>query len=83
MSAAWASRGQAIDHGQVVRVALGAEDFDRLIAGEMARVRGITPDGVIQVEIILSDIGFDRMQAAVNRASAAAAERLSFGDADP
>jgi hypothetical protein len=88
VSAAWASRGQAIDHGQVVRVALDEEAFDRLVAGEMATVRGVTADGILQVEIIISDIGFDRMQAGLTRAADAAGLRavlkvVRVCDADP
>jgi hypothetical protein len=45
----------------VVRVALDDEVFGTLVAGQMATVRGVGADGMVGVEIILSDIGWERM----------------------
>jgi hypothetical protein len=79
--------GGRMHHGSVgvVRVALDAAAFDRLVAGEMAVVRGITADGVVQVEIILSDISFGRMRDALDRAGHARVMRDLdvIADADP
>lgn len=47
--------------GGVVRVALDGEVFGTLVAGRMATVRGVSADGMVGVEIILSDIGWERM----------------------
>jgi hypothetical protein len=44
----------------VARIALGAEEFRRLVSGEVVRDTGA--HGRLVVEIILSDIGFARMQ---------------------
>jgi hypothetical protein len=67
--------GGRMHHGSVstVRVALNEEAFDRLVAGDMATLRGVTADGIIEVEIILSDIGWTRMRLAIDIAE----QRLS------
>jgi hypothetical protein len=43
--------------GGVVRVALDDDAFGLLVAGRMATVRGVSADGMVEVEVILSDIG--------------------------
>jgi hypothetical protein len=50
-----------IDRGGVVRVALDDEVFAALVAGRMATVRGVGADGMVEVEIILSGLGWERM----------------------
>jgi hypothetical protein len=65
----------------VVRAKVDAEAFERLVAGEMAVLRGVTEDNIVQVEIFLCDIGYDRMLAAVDREAKIAAK--CFRNADP
>ena len=52
----------------LIRVALNEQAFAALVAGDMAIVRGVTADGTVTVEIILSDIGFAEMHQAIERA---------------
>jgi hypothetical protein len=65
--------------GRPVRVALDEAAFRELVAGRIARLP-LRPwphgeDPPVAVEIILSDIGWDRMQAAID-----AAQREALSD---
>lgn len=54
-----------------IHIALGETDFLTLVSGDVF----VTVKGEQEVKIILSDIGFDRMHAAINEAVAIQAAR--------
>jgi hypothetical protein len=68
-----------MNQGSTVRVALSLEAFTALVNGQEATLRGYSADGVVTVEIILSDIGFAQMREAINRA----AQTGALNDVDP
>lgn len=51
-----------------IYVALDEQDFRALVAGRMATVHGVADDIRPLVKLILSDIGFDAMKAAIGAA---------------
>jgi hypothetical protein len=59
-----------------VRVVLDAAAFARLVDGGTVTGRGFTADSVVEVEIMLSDIGFARMREAIDWAEKAPEKRL-------
>lgn len=57
-----------------VRVALDETAFRALVKGEVARLRASADDRVVEVQLILSDIGWERMAGALRDAMAPALE---------
>jgi hypothetical protein len=53
---------------QVVRAVIDESGFGALVAGEMVSLRGVTDNGMVTVELLLDDIGWDRLQRALSRA---------------
>jgi hypothetical protein len=58
-------------------ITLNEEAFGALVSGWVAKVRAAAADHMVNVEIILSDIGFARMRAAIDTA-----ERILRGELD-
>ena len=52
----------------ILRIAIDEEAFRTLVTGGIAQVRGFTVDAPAEVELALSDLGFEQMLAAVRDA---------------
>jgi len=52
-----------IHRGEIaaIRVSLGDEGFAALVRGDIAYLRGVAPDHLVDVEITLADISYARM----------------------